>query len=310
MSGPPSPELASGVEFVDSIRELFQAINGLIQWLITTLHSLGLGVDIRLIWFVAGMAFLMAGFYLVSHVRRGRPHAFLYAIGALISFAIPLTILLTVFGALTYIPGVNLYKLGKDYGHYGDDDIMLLPYTLSTGSNETFQLDLRRGIKTQIDRLGVKYDHRDVNIATIRGEVFTEDPRYEDAQWSRSIGKQLNALGIVGIVEERSGKHLTALLTPVPKTELFRPPTELIEEEHYDSVDFHAKMSTRWGRAVVLAIATRELHNGMRGNDVRSLAAAREYFQSIRDTLPAGEESLAKELARIVESIDKRVASE
>lgn len=286
----------------DLALKAFNAVSGLLDWLVHKLAALGLPLPLWLYHVVVGLLFLLLAiwFWRWDKDKFAWPVRWICALVALV---IPVAVVLKMAGLSSDIPGVNLYVLQR-YNRPQQKDIVMLPYELSRHDEIQFRSDVSRSILTYAKDAGVSYNDRDIQVVVLPAEAFTRAIPYDDGDWMRLVGTEVNALSVIGVVENATDNDLLGWLNVMPHSDTFRVLPQPIEHLSYADPAFYTEIQKRWGRAVVLGIAVREYTQGLAANDRDELIAARSYFVMVQRELSGEDASLADAIGEMIARID------
>jgi len=280
----------------------FEAVSRLLDWLVQRLNDFGLPFPLWLFHSLVAVLFLGVSIWIWRWDKKKYDWP-IRLVCAIVPLAIPFAVILKWTGVSDPIPGVNLYVLQQKYSTE-QNDIVVLPFSLSAQDEAFLQSDIRRLIVTYAQDAGVSDGHRDISLVNLPSEAFTIPIPQDDRDWIRLVGTAVNALGVLGIAENEQNGLIRGWFNVVPNVDNFRVLTESIDSHAYADPEFYSQVQERWGRATVLAIAVREYRRGLALDDKDALYAARKYFVSVQRELGGNDESLAQAIASIVADID------
>lgn len=284
--------------------QILESVASLLEWVVRNLSNFGLPLPLWLFQLLVAGIFIFLSVW-IWKVKKPDFHWSVRAIGTLVFLIFPVSAFLSITGYATHIIGVNLPVL-QQYVREKQKDIVLLPYELSVHNKATFESDINRDIIMYAQDLNLRYRHTNIDLVPLPANAFTERIPVTDGDWMRKVGREVNALSIVGIMENDQSKFIRAWMNIIPETDMFQVATVPIDDNSYANPKLYDHVRQQWGRATVLAIAVRELSRGL-GNqeDRQALEDARRYFLEVRKKLGGDEESLAAEISTVVEQIDR-----
>jgi hypothetical protein len=205
----------------------------------------------------------------------------------------------------------------------GNGPLLFVPYSLSGGAAEQ-ATDINARLAFQLQRLigtrlqAVLPDAEEARVE-LKAVAFT---MVADPERLRTFGEYVNALGVVsglGIGDHGAAGEtyeLSSLFVIIPRSGQFEPPELWINDAPIPAASIgraslDAKLSKDWGRAAIVALATRDLKSAetlQASERAEALRKIRRYLIAERADVGRDEGQSAAVLQQLIALVDKAVS--
>ena len=236
----------------------------------------------------------------------------------------PLQVTLVPTTGPAAIPPEDEQKLKSLVTSVGTGPLLFVPYNLPAGAgqpdaaslNERLRVQLQRLIVTHVQIAATSTEARDISLTKASVDAGNDLARL------RAVGQFVNALAVVsgigfGVGDGVSAPkeiELASTFVIIPQGEWFDPPllsiVDTVPSDQVGRAALDQKMSRMWGRATILALASRDLKGvqALKGPERKTqLQKIQRYLIAERANVGAADELGAAKLKELVEIVSREL---